>query len=119
MDLKTNLNYYEAYFDALFFGESELENTELGFTDINEECLKQHIKDLDLFFTKAESILEKSEYTHDQACHDFYFTRQGHGVGFWECVHCDESQGEKLTEIAKEFGEFYVYVGDDNKIYLD
>lgn len=118
MDLKKNLDYYSDYFEALFFGESELENTELDFLDINEECLKNHIKDLDNFFNKADSILEETDYTHAQACHDFYFTRCGHGVGFWEADHCSEEQGEKLTEIAKSFGEFYAYIGDDNKIYL-
>jgi hypothetical protein len=34
--------------------------------------------------------------------HDFFLTRNGHGAGFWDG---DYKNGEKLTEIAKSFGE--------------
>lgn len=46
---------------------------------------------------------------------DFYMTRNGHGVGFW-----DRGLGELgdwLTGITKPYGETWVYVGDDGVIY--
>jgi len=124
MTLKENLNYYSDYFEALFFADvncdSDIENyAELDFRDINEESLVKQIKQLDDFFEKADHILENTDYDHGQACHDFFFTRNGHGVGFWENDHCNEEQGKALTEIAQSFGETYVYQGDNGELYID
>ncbi len=47
--------------------------------------------------------------------YDFYMTRNGHGVGFW-----DRGLGETgdwLTAMCKPFGEASVYVGDDGNLY--
>ncbi len=46
---------------------------------------------------------------------DFWFTRNGHGAGFWD-GDWPES-GDKLTEASKAFGETNLYVGDDGLIY--
>jgi len=47
--------------------------------------------------------------------HDFWLTRNGHGAGFWDRGLGD--RGDRLTEAADEFGEVYLYVGDDGRIY--
>jgi hypothetical protein len=41
--------------------------------------------------------------------HDFWFTRQGHGVGFWEGKSrgYPRDTGDKLSTIAKAQGEVY------------
>jgi len=49
--------------------------------------------------------------------HDFWLTRQGHGAGFWDRGMGD--LGNKLTALAKDAGEVYTYVGDDNTICLN
>lgn len=121
-EVKNKLEYYSSYFEAMFWADVEnnddLQKNDYLFTDINEVNLITQIKELDSFFEKADTILEDTEYTHDQACHDFYFTRCGHGVGFWENDHCNEKQGIQLTEIAKEFGT--VYIGDDgNQLFVE
>ena len=118
-----NLEHYADYFEALFFADvncdSDIENyAELDFRDINEESLVKQIKQLDEFFEKADHILENTDYDHGQACHDFFFTRNGHGVGFWENDHCNEEQGKALTEIAQSFGETYTYE-NDGQLYID
>lgn len=51
----------------------------------------------------------------DRYAHDFWLTRNGHGVGFWDGDY--PVDGERLTAICKEFGEVDLYVGDDGKIY--
>ncbi len=51
------------------------------------------------------------------AGHDFWLTRNGHGVGFWEKGDWPEEAGERLTEASEAYGEYYLYVGDDGKIY--
>lgn len=65
--------------------------------------------DLDLFY---------GEYGYDleQAGHDFWLTRNGHGAGFWDRGTGDV--GERLTEACRPFGECYVYVSDDGRLYF-
>lgn len=120
-ELKTNLHYYGAYFEAMFWADVDGSDDIQGdydIMDIDNDMLEKMCKELDAFFEKAGPILGESDYTHDQACHDFYFTRCGHGVGFWENDHCNESQGQALTDIAKEFNE--VCISEDNgKLYID
>ncbi len=54
----------------------------------------------------------------EQAGHDFWLTRNGHGAGFWDKpeIYGDDN-AQKLTEACKAFGEVYLYVGDDGKIH--
>lgn len=50
-------------------------------------------------------------YRHGEAVgHDFWMTRNGHGVGFWDRGLGDE--GDALSEIAREFGEAHVWFAD-------
>lgn len=48
---------------------------------------------------------------------DFWLTRCGHGVGFWD-GDWPEPHGDILTKASKAYGEQWPYVGDDGKIYL-
>ncbi len=52
-----------------------------------------------------------------QAGHDFWFTRCGHGSGFWD-GDWEEEPGERMTESSKRFGEISLYEGDDKKLYF-
>lgn len=59
----------------------------------------------------------KSTCTQDeQAGHDFWLTRNGHGCGFWD-GDWKEPHATQLDNACKACGEFNLYVGDDNKIY--
>jgi len=53
--------------------------------------------------------------TMAQHGHDFWLTRNGHGVGFWDRGYGDI--GEDLSETAKVYGECDLYVGDDGKVW--
>lgn len=110
-----NLHGYDSYFEALLFA-NELDS--YSFDDLDLESVARQINQLDEFFKESQSILDDSDYTHDQACHDFFFTRCRHGVGFWEGDHCDDEQGKKLTDIAHSYGDVYVYV-ENGKVYID
>lgn len=50
------------------------------------------------------------------AGHDFWFTRNGHGVGFWDRGLGDV--GQALTAACHVFGTCDIYVGDDGKLYV-
>ena len=56
---------------------------------------------------------DASEKEITKAAHNFWYSRNGHGVGFWE----DDLEG--LQELAESFGEFHVYQGDDQLWYGD
>ena len=53
----------------------------------------------------------------EEAGSDFWFTRNRHGVGFWD-GDWEEKIGCTLTEKANEFGECELYVEDDGLIYV-
>lgn len=51
-----------------------------------------------------------------QAGHDFWMTRNGHGVGFWD-GDWSEPYADMLDKGARCYGEFETYAGDDGMIY--
>lgn len=101
--------------------------------DIAPESLADIRAQLANFLFKARRLLRdatrtdnaRSEYaSHDvgrcasvarQTAHDFFLTRCGHGVGFWDRGLGDV--GDALSELAKQAGEVWPYVGDDGRIY--
>lgn len=57
----------------------------------------------------------------EQFAHDFWLTRNGHGAGFW-CRYSDDDGyeiGERLSDIARTFGNLDPVLGDDGKIYFE
>lgn len=50
-----------------------------------------------------------AEYPPVNAGHDLWYTRNGHGCGFWEEEHCTEQQGKRLTASAKLLGGRHLY----------
>ena len=52
----------------------------------------------------------------EQAGHDFWLTRNGHGAGFWD-GDWPEPYGEMLTKASKNYGVFDTYLGDDGQIW--
>lgn len=86
---------------------------DLGFSveDIDADTLAKMVADC----TKFQAENDLSEGTDKRAGHDFWLTRNGHGAGFWDGDWPDT--GDTLTEACKAYGEVYLYVGDDGRIY--
>ena len=66
-----------------------------------------------------DNFTGKGSYV-ENAGHDFWLTRAGHGCGFWDGDwKSDKRQGLEgpLTVAAKGFGNLDPYVGDDGMIY--
>jgi len=127
--LKELDNFTLAYIEAALWSSTD-ESTEDGgepldknydLDDIADETLAKIIKDCKEFQEKYADLLDcepSTRYPKDeQAGHDFWLTRNGHGCGFWD-GDWPEPQATKLTEASKKFGECWLYVGDDNLIYL-
>jgi len=65
-------------------------------------------------------LIERAMYStgqdYEQLGHDLWLTSAGHGAGFWDGDW--DPYGDELTDAAKEFGEKWVYVGDDGKLHF-
>lgn len=135
--------FCQGYIEALFWtntegsreaGTYDPENgsalpEEAGFSDLAPETLALIIADCEAFQAEAKKIIARKigfadletedgdDYTTQQAGHDFWLTRCGHGAGFWD-RGLPHGLGDDLTEAARRHGERWVYLGDDGKVYL-
>jgi hypothetical protein len=81
--------------------------------DLSPELLERAVYDCKTFQEAAgDRILS---HPHRAGRH-FWWTRNGHGAGFWD-GDWPEEDGEFLTELSQRFGEIDLYVGDDQQIY--
>jgi hypothetical protein len=82
--------------------------TDAGFGDIYPDSLIKAHHECSEFQQKARALLSQAygrDYDATQAGRDFWFTRCGHGVGFWDRDQLKaDDLGDKLTEIAESFG---------------
>jgi hypothetical protein len=123
--------FVQGYVEALFFtnascpDDGELEHATVA--DLAPSTLDEIISDCARFQEIAESFLKQAYargYEPEQAGRDFWFTRNGHGVGFWDrAVLKDDGLGDSLSALCgwqarNGLGELDVYMGDDGKVYL-
>jgi len=109
----------KGYVDAMFWTEEENEiGSDTTIADLAPETITSLVNDIKKFFNVTHELLNKTpdDYSYEQAGHDFWLTRNGHGAGFWDRGLGD--LGDKLTEVSKQFGESYFYKGDDGKLYV-
>jgi hypothetical protein len=90
-----------------------LESAGFGPDDIATEALDSMRVDVLDFIEGAGSDLDTIDA--EQAGHDFWLTRCGHGAGFWDRGLGE--LGDRLTAMAQPYGEIYLYVGDDDLVY--
>lgn len=137
--------FTQGYIEAMFFTECEQggnfdpENgsplpEESGFADLAPETLREIENDCRKFMGTLPRDLSgrtdiddacdyaPGDYDEKAAGRDFWYTRNGHGVGFWDRGFGDlcspGTVGYRLSQHAKSFGECSVYLGDDERIYL-
>lgn len=108
-------NFVTAYISAAeeLADDEEFED---GYVDWSSEAMQQMEKDAELFYSKAEKLLQKTSGDPRQHGYDFWLTRNGHGAGFWDRGYGD--LGDKLTAFAEKFGNVDVIKGDDGKAYI-
>jgi len=107
--------YIEAALFSCFDDEEEPLDKNYDISDIDPETLEKMKSDCEKFNDEAFQLWVK-DYPESQAGHDFWFTRNHHGVGFWEDDFGDKETNKKLTEIADKFGEYDLEINDDGKI---
>lgn len=119
--------FIKAYVESIFFtNEDELH--EKTIQDFSLETMEKIISDCNKFLEQCESkkidfadknVWDSRTYDAEQiAGHDFWFTRNHHGSGFWD-GDWKKPYGDMLTNIATSFSEVNVYIGDDGLIHID
>lgn len=88
--------------------------------DINYETIKEMVMDCKNFQDNNVDLLKQyyEEFEYEYAGHDFWLTRNGHEVGFWDRGLGEV--GEKLTEACKLYGSVSLCVaevGDHEEIF--
>lgn len=124
--------FTQGYIEAMFFTDTgDMDDGDLKdatVADLANETLERIITDC-LMFQKINALLIDQacsffEYDTCQAGRDFWYTRNGHGCGFWDRdLHNEEigNIGGELSDACgwgTEFGGVDVYLGDDDQIYL-
>jgi hypothetical protein len=110
------------YLETVIFTEEErlreeaeqngLDPDEHSF-DFSQEALERAKIDCEKFQAENAEAIETGEH----AGHDFWYTRNGHGVGFWD-GDWEEPWATQLDNASKAFGHIDVYLGDDGLIYF-
>ena len=100
---KDQERFFRSYLEAIYFTETgDTDQPEAG-DELHEQCLVKESEDCRKFFNAYHELFEGNE---GQAAHDFWFTRNGHGVGFWDRPELyGERNAEELTRACKFIGE--------------
>jgi hypothetical protein len=88
--------------------------------DIHPDTLHAMRMDCLKFWQETSETLIGTRF--EDAGHDFWLTRNGHGAGFWdgdwnEAYGDGSTLGEALTKISKKFGEMDLYVENNRVIH--
>ena len=90
-----------------------------GRVNIDDETVKKMRADCERFLATNGELIDRfvalTGRDLEHVGHDFWLTRNGHGVGFWDR---DAGElGDRLSAACTTFGEVWLYVGDDGRIY--
>jgi len=117
--------FFTGYLEAMCFtdlpeeevGSGEFRLWEMGWSQkFSEHLLLKSVEECSSFLLKAYGLIPKERMA--EAGRDFWYTRQGHGCGYWE-QEWDDDHGKELNDLSEEFGETGMYVGDDGLLYLE
>lgn len=70
----------------------------------------------DEFIAHNWALIQETGQSAEQCGHDFWLTRNGHGVGFWDRGY-PVALGDALTRAARIAGSRDLYLGDDGRIW--
>lgn len=116
--------FTRSYFEALFFTDSGQEEGQLGdatFADFYDLALARQIEECSKFQRDNTKLLADAigagECDIEHAGRDFWYTRNGHGCGFWD-GDWPAPYGDRLSDAAEDFREVCTFIGDDGKVHV-
>lgn len=125
--------FTRGYIEAMFFTSDLLphlgELEHITTADLAPSTLEQIKVDCAKFQEENKATLALAysyapvEYDEIRAGRDFWYTRNGHGTGFWDRGLGGGRLraymvGDKLTEACKAWRSIDLYLGNDAKLYL-
>lgn len=106
-----------AYVEAAMFTSTDDDGEPLDdSTDLDLDTRAMMLAQCTSFARANEATILASQCTMPQLGHDFWMTRNGHGCGFWDGDWA-EPFATSLTKASEAYGEVYLSVGDDGKVY--
>lgn len=76
-----------------------------GFADLAAVALESIIRDCEAFQRSNAALLESAyarDYDAEQAGRDFWFTRNGHGVGYWDRSALERDDSDLYESLTAE-----------------
>ncbi len=95
--------FIDCYLEAIDFTDTGDTDQPAHGAELDETFAREQVIDCLSFYQRIACYLSNDE-TGD-AARDFWFTRNGHGVGFWDGDW--PKYGEMFDRIAKGYGEVY------------
>jgi hypothetical protein len=110
-------SFVAAYIEAALWSSTDDDGEPLdsGAYDLADETREAMTADCEAFLNEWASTIEAADLSIEQAGHDFWLSRNGHGAGFFDRGLGDF--GDMLQEAAQKAGEIDLYVGDDGLIH--
>lgn len=114
--------FVQGYIEAMFFTESGEPHDPIkarhGYYNLSDGALNQILEDCNAFFERDLVTESLGDAQLKGAGRDFWYTRNGHGVGFWCRDPGHYNDPDHLTKVSESFGEANPYSGDDGFIYF-
>lgn len=119
--------FVAGYKQAIIFAETatngdgeDVQN--LAGYDFSESALGIIYQDCRLFWGHNSdkvglAVAGSEDYDYERAGNDFWFTRQHHGVGFWD--RGLGLVGDELTEAAESFAEKNIFINDAGLLEIE
>lgn len=117
--------FTDAYIEALYFTDTGEDEQPPHDAEISPELRASIDSDCAAFWTQFRHMIQRAKCFEtsrgpydkaEQAGHDFWLTRNGHGAGFWD-GDWSEPFATYLTDAATQFGPCETYLGDDGLIH--
>ena len=121
-DIKSQSTFVKQYIKtALWSSTTGLEpsggdplDKQYSVDDIDHKTILKMAADAKDFQEKYGELYEKGGWDDEQAAHDFWLSRNGHGSGFKDRGYDYNSEeiGNELHKAAKSYGSYDLYLGD-------
>jgi hypothetical protein len=98
---KKEQEFIEAYFTAIDFTDTGETDQPGQGSELDDDFKRESIIDCLAFFSRIQCYLSDDNIV--QAGHDFWLTRNGHGVGFWDRK---EVYGETYADLFTTWAEY-------------
>lgn len=98
--------FFEAYKEAIYFTDTGDIGQAATDAELCEVFERESLIDCLSFYQRIACFL--SDDNIEQAGHDFWLTRNGHGAGFWDGDYSEKHEAE-LMKACEPFKEQYLF----------